>query len=193
MTKFIAFLSVLAGAAMTAAPVHAAPIPGTPLWACTITAELENNSMAFIVGGVDKRGPAKINCTSTENLVSGRSFSKDVYVEIVGPQVGLDINFVTHQRIHMATASLGVRDYRELLGRHSLSIGANANLLFLEGGAQAGLEFSDRVIGAKPSVEISNTRGLGATISIQKMTVYPSEAAYLKEKARRAALRAGNS
>ncbi len=166
---------------------HADFFPGTPIWGCTIKAKLVNNSVALIVGVVDKSGPAKVNCYSLENLVTGEKFTKNVYVEIIGPAVGIDLNFVDQQTVYMATSELGLRDWRQLLGKHSLSLAANVNLLVLEAGVSAGIEFSDSMLALRRSAEISKTEGIGATFSLQAMNIYQSKAGYLAAKTRRKA------
>lgn len=161
--------------------------PGTPLWACSMKAKLQNDSGAFIIGVVDKHGPAIVKCTSLETLMQNKTITRDAYVTIHGAAIGIDLNFVDQQVVYMGTGRVGLRSIDHFYGRHQLSLNANANLLVLEVGASVGVEFGNRVADINSSAQISGTQGLGATISLESMRVYPSKDEYLKAKARREA------
>ena len=172
MKMFFGSVAILMGLSLFASASEART--GSPLWSCTLSAELEDDSIALILGWVDKSGMAIVRCTSAGDLVSKRQrFVKEVYVEIEGPAVGLDLNFIKASRVFMVTGSIGCRDWRELLGEHTLGIYGRVNALFLEGGAGIAVEFSRRRLRSlQGSGEISKAHGLGATLSVQKMRVY---------------------
>jgi hypothetical protein len=158
--------------------------PGTPVWGCKIQAELENKSWAVGIGVVNKAGPARITCTSLESLTDGgsRVVRSSAFVEIRGPAVGLDLNFMKREKIYMITGKVAVRDVSEMYGQSTLSLGAHANVLVIGAGAQVGVEFGDHFLGVNPSVEVSESHGLEATVSLQKMTVYSNYEEYVRAK-----------
>lgn len=177
-------LALAALALIAAAGLKAEARVGTPIWGCKIQAELENKSWALGIGVVNKAGPARITCTSLESVTDGGSkvVRSNAFVEIRGAAVGLDLNFLKREKIFMVTGKVAVRDVNEMYGKRTLGLGAHANILFVGAGANVGVEFGDNYLGLNPSLDLSDSQGLEATVSLQKMTVYPSYDEYLRAK-----------
>ena len=160
---------------------------GTPIWACSMKAKLQNNSAAFILGVVDKNGPAVIKCYSLENVLSGKKIKQDAYIEIRGASVGIDIPFTDQQTVYMGTGRIGLRSPDAFYGKHSLVLSANVTLLVISAGMSTGVEWGNNVAAINRSAEISVTQGIGATLSLQNINVYHNKQEYLQAKAQRAA------
>lgn len=158
MKKLMIAIALASATLMSVAEAGATEL-AFPLWACKLRADVQDHSLAFVVGVVAIEGKGTIKCRS---LVGQKSVQKDVVVQILGADFGPHFAIPTggDAKLTIWSAEVGVSSVEAMSGEFSL----DGNLEGQLGDIRATVARDIRVTPAIPNGGIST----GYTLSLQK-------------------------
>ena len=163
---------VILGLGFVLSAAVATTASATPIWSCTVSASLVNNSQDIILAEkISYVGKARVNCVSP--IMGVRKYRAKV--RISGIAIGPAIRGEELSKTGTLNMKVGLSDPYGLFGQYNVDLGASANLLVTKLTGSTGLEVTNNheIITAEVALTGVMQNGLGARVNLTKMKLSP--------------------